>query len=47
VDGQVEAVLEQLTQLTRANTTQIWLEDRSRALEERGQLRVYDLYPGN
>lgn len=47
VDAQVEAVLEQLTQLARANTTQIWLEDRSRALEERGQLRIYPLYPGN
>lgn len=47
VEEQLPVVREQLLDLTRRNTLQLWLEARYRELEGSGELRIYPLYPLN
>ncbi len=47
IEEQLPVVREQLTELARKSTVQLWLEARHRELNESGELRIYPLYPQN
>ena len=47
IEEQLSVVREQLTDLVRRNTMQLWLETSHRELNESGDLRIYPLYPLN
>ncbi len=47
IEAQLSIVREQLTDLARRNTVQLWLEASQRELNESGELHIYPLYPLN
>ena len=47
IEEQLSVVREQLTDLVRRNTMQLWLETSHRELNESGDLRIHPLYPLN